>query len=319
MFGKNVACYKFALAHALLDLAPNNNSIITLEKLAEPYARYTLEHLDKCDSQAQNSPTSFPFLEACRQYNRDEITYNQLIETTVRKGFEVVLDKFHNVNRGSLPVQFYEKQKGQIILTDEIFKLTESCHYDNFRSEVESRWNLVEQSWNLGISRNLLVSYDGDNEWFYWNKPNYHRVDLTSSRNALNGYQKGKCFYCFRDISVVTSTNDLAEVDHFFPHFLANYGIASPIDGVWNLVLACKTCNRGKSNHLPQTRFLERLFNRNKFLIGSHHPLRQTITAQAGKKMDKMRCFLNQNYNEANIGPCVNSQWEPGFEYPATF
>ena len=60
--------------------------------------------------------------------------------------------------------------------------------------EVESRWNLIEKSWELNISRNLLdVRYDENTKLFF--VQNYfERVDVTSSRNALNGYQKGKCF-----------------------------------------------------------------------------------------------------------------------------
>ena len=29
-----------------------------------------------------------------------------------------------------------------------------------------------------------------------------HRKPVTGSRGALNGYQCGKCFYCFRDITL---------------------------------------------------------------------------------------------------------------------
>jgi 5-methylcytosine-specific restriction endonuclease McrA len=35
------------------------------------------------------------------------------------------------------------------------------------------------------------------------------------------------------------------EVDHFFPHVLKQHNFGSLIDGVWNLQLACKDCNRG--------------------------------------------------------------------------
>ena len=45
LFGKNVASYKFALAQSLLELAPRGKSIITLEELAEPFARNMSEHL----------------------------------------------------------------------------------------------------------------------------------------------------------------------------------------------------------------------------------------------------------------------------------
>jgi len=38
LFGKNVASYKFALAHALYDLKQPDNDLVTLEALAVPTA-----------------------------------------------------------------------------------------------------------------------------------------------------------------------------------------------------------------------------------------------------------------------------------------
>jgi hypothetical protein len=104
------------------------------------------------------------------------------------------------------------------------------------------------------------------------------RASLTGCRDALNGYQKGKCFYCFGDIKITT-----ADVDHFLPHTLKQLNLRLHLDGVWNLVLACRDCNRGidgKSSRVPEKRLLERLDVRNEFLIGSHHPLRETLLAQ---------------------------------------
>jgi len=53
LFGKNVACYKFALAKSLLELAPLGKSVITLDELAEPFARHVTEHLSLCTTQNQ--------------------------------------------------------------------------------------------------------------------------------------------------------------------------------------------------------------------------------------------------------------------------
>ena len=93
-------------------------------------------------------------------------------------------------------------QQGQgkkIILTDEFFKLLDTPFRDNFSAETEARWNLVETAWELGVSRNLLnVHYDDHSKLFFVNS-SLRRKDVTSARDALNGYQKGKCFYCFDD------------------------------------------------------------------------------------------------------------------------
>lgn len=51
LFGKNVASYKFALAHALYDLKQPDNDLITLETLAAPFARHLCAHLKQAPKQ----------------------------------------------------------------------------------------------------------------------------------------------------------------------------------------------------------------------------------------------------------------------------
>ena len=329
LFGKNVASYKFALAQSLLELAPRGKSLITLEELAEPYARHTLEHLRLCDRQSQQTNTPYPFLEACRRYDRSEMSYEELIAITAKEGFKVVLDKFHNVNQAEIPTRFFtDERRGAktIALTDELFRILESDRALNLPAEVEARWRLVETAWELNISRNLIgvhygVDYDADLELLFVQRP-MSRINITSCRSALNGYQKGKCFYCFGDISIISSSTDLTDVDHFFPRVLINCNIAHPIDGIWNLVLACVSCNRGvggKFDQLPQLRFLERLHTRNEFLIDSQHPIAQTLKQQTGNSEPKRRSFLTGNYNAAKTGRLINSNWQPAFEYPPAF
>jgi hypothetical protein len=126
------------------------------------------------------------------------------------------------------------------------------------------------------------------------------RVALTSARPALNGYQKGRCFYCFAGIDLISAVNTV-EVDHFIPWALRRY-LSHNLDGVWNLVLACVECNRGmmgKSDLIPNIDLLARLHVRNEFLIASHDPLRETLMAQTGADEAKRVTFLNKIWNEA--------------------
>lgn len=120
---------------------------------------------------------------------------------------------------------------------------------------------------------------------------------ITSARNALNGYQKGKCFYCFSDITTDSQDTSLCDVDHFFPHILKPVLPNVNLDGVWNLVLSCNRCNRGndgKFAKVPTIRYLERLYKRNEFLIASHHPLRETLIQQTGKTEEERKNFLKE-------------------------
>ena len=247
----------------------------------------------------------------------------------MKNGFNNVIDAFHIVNNGTLPVAFYTKdyspRSRKIILTDEIFKLRDTAFFDNFTGETEARWRLVETAWAQRIAANLLeIHYTEMGDLLYITTKKYRRKAVTSARAALNGYQKGKCFYCHADISIGTSAeplpdliaendndpqdiapqglllvsekapsygqpspedNSLCDVDHFFPHILKPYETRANLDGVWNLVLTCKHCNRGevgKFAQVPALKYLERLHARNEYLIGSHHPLRETLMLQTG-------------------------------------
>jgi len=89
-------------------------------------------------------------------------------------------------------------------------------------------------------------------------------------------------------------------------------GFGAEIDGVWNLVLACKECNRGeggKHAQVPSLRLLEKLNARNEFLISSHHPLRETLMLQAGKQPELRKGFLNDYYNRAKAA--LIHEWDP--------
>ena len=305
LFGLNVASYKFALAKALLELAPTDQNFVRLDELAVPFAKHLTEHVKIADKQATSS--SSRFLNSIRKFNSGEIHHDALIEQTVSLGFNNVIDAFHVVNRAPIPVRFFtdeRKQRGGIVITDELFRLKESVQFANLSPEAEGRWRLVETAWHLKLNPALLmVQYDQTSSLLFARNERRERIDVTSSRQALDGYQKGKCFYCFRDISIVAGNDALADVDHFFPHTLMTRSETNEnLNGVWNLVLACRGCNRGeegKSARVPQLKYLERLHKRNTFLINSHHPLRETLIAQTGETEALRQAFLQRQYTNA--------------------
>jgi 5-methylcytosine-specific restriction endonuclease McrA len=158
----------------------------------------------------------------------------------------------------------------------------------------------VETAWQLRITRTALA-VDVDGESLVISR-NGKRSNLTSCRDALNGYQKGKCFYCFSDISVENTSERLADVDHFHPRLLVQLDVPLKLDGVWNLVLSCRECNRGidgKSSRLPHRRFLERL---------------DTRTGEI--RQERVR-FLNLAYGTA--WEWLIHTWEPSFEHEPAF
>ena len=285
LFGRNVASYKFALAKSLVELSGNNHTSITLEELAIPFSANLCEHLKLAPRQITSH--SSRFIETCKSYNDNKISKDELITKTVQLGFNNVIDAFHIVNQGEIPIKFFHKNytdKKRIILSDNLYAMCNSNLESELNDEVESRWNLVETSWELGINRNVLLVYHDDELSRFIVINRERRKDTTSVRPALNGYQKGKCFYCFDDISIDSSSPNLCEVDHFYPFALKNK-MRVDFNGVWNLVLSCKTCNRGidgKHMRIPDEVYLKRLYKRNEFLICSHHPLKDTLMKQTG-------------------------------------
>jgi hypothetical protein len=321
LYGRNVASYKFALAKSLIELSDQGKTAIPLEELAIPFSNHLVQHVQLPPKQA-TSPSS-KFIEACKKKANGQISDQELVDQTVRLGFNIIIDAFRIVNSGEIPVRFFldarTDAKGGITVTDELFRLREALPFRNLPSEVEARWRLVDTAWQLNFPKGLVIGLDEGGSVL--TAPCLgRRIAVTRSRDALNGYQKGKCFYCFADISVEGADETLADVDHFFPRVLQRLGVNLPVDGVWNLVLACRSCNRGidgKSSRVPTKRLLERLSTRNEFLITSHHPLKDTLIAQTGASYSDPVKVLN-SIHDAAWQSRIHS-WEPRLENELAF
>lgn len=59
LFGKNVASYKFALAHALYDIRRDGSDLIRLEELAVPFSQHLCRHLEHAPKQITSPKASF--------------------------------------------------------------------------------------------------------------------------------------------------------------------------------------------------------------------------------------------------------------------
>lgn len=339
LFGKNTASYKFALAKSLIDVSLERKSdLIALDDLALPYALHLTEHLKH--SPKQSTAKTSQFIQACQDYNEGKIDEDRLVQITKKEGFKYVLDAFHVVNTKAIQERFYDvvneeffiderKFNKGIRLTDNLFKLF--YVYDNsakdLNQETESCWNLVEKVWELNINKNLItVEFDQETKQLFAHDTKHRRTNITTSRGALNGYQKSRCFYCFKEISISSADELLADVDHFFPHLLkpevANAGCCRPVnvDGVWNLVLSCSECNRGESGkfaQVPSIELLNRLHTRNEYLIGSHHPLRETLIMQTGSNERDRKYFLDKSYRFSKEH--LIHSWQPKAQGISTF
>lgn len=318
LFGRNVASYKFALAKALYDLQHEGNDLITLDQLARPYSKHICEHLSHSPKQITSS--SSKFLEACRSFNAGNLSQDELSGYTVKLGFNNVIDAFHIVNQSEISCRFFlDERKGNkgIRITDEFRQLSQDGDIASLANETEARWRLVEQGWKLGLSRSLInVEYDQDLSVLFTTDKR-RRVDVTSCRDSLNGYQKGRCFFCFDTISTVSGQENLGQVDHFFPWSIGN--LIPNINGLWNLSLSCSACNGSgeKGSKVPSVELLHRLHKRNEYLINSHLPLRETLISQTGKTQGDRAAFLQRCYKVAK--EALIHEWEPNPKESAVF
>ncbi len=92
------------------------------------------------------------------------------------------------------------------------------------------------------------------------------KIDKSSERENLSVYRRilfeefenETCFYCGRKLS---NDGQKVHVDHFVPRtFIKD-------DKMWNLVLACPTCNLQKNDKLAENIYLDKLVERNKNII----------------------------------------------------
>ena len=320
LFGRNVASYKFALGQSLLELGAQERELVTLDELAVPFSRHVCRHLRAVDRQGTSQRSKF--LDACRAHNAGELSEDDLIETTRRLGFQNVIDAFHVLDGVEIDQRFFldeRSNRGGIRLTDQMYRLLEEAERTSLTDETESRWQLVEAAWDLNLPRQLLtVSYDPDLQSL--RTVGRRRTAVAGIRGALNGYQKGVCFYCYSPISTDSSTGSQAQVDHVFAWSLGAVVGNAPVDGVWNLVLACGRCNgwHEKSDRPPHKRYVRRLHRRNEYLIASQHPLRPTLIAQTGATANARAQTLERARIEATAGG-VRTPWLAPEELPPMF
>jgi 5-methylcytosine-specific restriction endonuclease McrA len=320
LFGKVTTCYKLALAKSLLQVASEGNDFVSRRELAVPYYRSICDHLRTADVQAHGPAMNRgTYLMRCRFYNAEEITEEEIIDTTASRdgGFRYVLDRFHYLVGADELTPFFEigrsGRTGGLFLTDKMFELAEGIQVEALASETEARWNLVEEAWAHKGDLRVPLVYDSSRSLLVRERPGRRVVAILLP--ALSGYQSGCCFYCDRGIDIVDNEGERqCDVDHFLPFVLMARGFPNDLNHVWNLVLACSRCNRGeggKRASIAHRRFLQKLSQRNNRFVYSHHPLREAIREETGFRNRQREAFLNQAYENALALSGGGPVWEP--------
>lgn len=121
------------------------------------------------------------------------------------------------------------------------------------------------------------------------------RSSLVEYRSMLEFNSARQCFYCGAELSGGRTTT---EVDHFIPwSFVHN-------DNLWNFVLACRTCNNSKRDHLAAPMFLEHLVVRNESLRRiSQSPVIVEMTNYSDAKLIDLYQYAQNNGYSADWSP----------------
>ena len=267
--------YKFALARALLDYChseggkPAPELVIKYEYLAEKFLEYywklawfgIKQNVRGAESRVLKTirelfgeKTPERFDDAQQQYRTEIGKAKSSILTGVfghaRSRTSIVVHAFQNVPAGAhaIPDEVFYKPDDD----DQCLKMYHealsfmSRNYDVLRYNVLARWSLHLENLNPSMIKIMTKL----------SREKIKRSDLKKFHDMLTKYFD-TCFYCG------VRLGDGMEVDHFIPW---SYVLE---DNLWNMVLACRSCNRKKGNQLPDVRHLEKIYAQNSRLRSS--------------------------------------------------
>ena len=272
LYGLNTATYKLAVAQLITEYAKEGRDIISLDDMSYDFYSMYYSRLNENNFRPQINISGRKTVVTSEiiRLNNDMTTENKALKNIKQKAlYEMVLPKFHNIGSTKSPVVFYKFDKENLTLTKSLLDLFDTNNSDNYLSEINSRWDLLESAFESIHTKKPMESHyiDLENKLI---KRGYDRTNITSAIGALKGYQQNRCFYCGENLYLPI------HVDHVIPRSIVNH------DEIWNLVLTHAYCNQSKSDNLVGKYFIENLIDRNEGLIKSNHPLKERLIFELG-------------------------------------
>nr|WP_220770129.1 HNH endonuclease domain-containing protein [Shewanella sp. MBTL60-007] len=278
--GEFTATYKFALLHALADICIERplhsdvnanlhdalDSVITIDELVvkfiELYWQHSLPYNGVADEAfvlLQSSKKQAKLIRVLAECRLEGIrTLAELmshkkwktIHTTTKK---VLLDGpiwRLQILAAKEECFYYPHDKSQkhIVLNPGI-AFCFRRFYDLVVSLARNHWTQKVSAFPANFA---VLGGKGDLSQFLFGSD---RNSIISARPLLTEIQQGKCFYCNKPLK--NDGSNAAEVDHFIPW--ARY----PNDLGHNFVLAHRSCNNAKRDHLAAQRHKERWYEQN--------------------------------------------------------
>ncbi|WP_442600033.1 HNH endonuclease domain-containing protein [Neobacillus sp. D3-1R] len=287
---KNSTTYKFVLIKSILENLYNVNEKLELNyfqlfgSFAKIYWNLVVHHdLNQINMVDKKSEVQKILLDFQMKHNIPK---------------EFVFDKLSD--EFQLEIINKVKRKCKVNVMGAIFGDTESTIYDFDNEKEVVRLNSSYYSFMQRFQRvlNYLTNY---HLALFLEKFNEQddttniliKVENVSKRSSLDqfyqlltSYYEGRCFYCDKLIKKKSS----AHVDHFIPWSFVQ------ADQLWNLVIACSSCNLGKSDKLAHISFLDILIDRNGELLNKKElKNRSDMKIYTPNKLQQLYEYSNEN------------------------
>ena len=292
LYGSNMSTYKMGLGHLLINYASKNSEKIPLHELSEDFIDLYSDKIKNNKHQSRRKiingkEKNLTYVEQeFLKIEQEGKSKEKAIKSVLTNSLEnMVLEKFHTLFKRKIPDPFYDVTDTHLVLQKNLLNLFSDKQNQSMDTELMSRWDLLEFGFE-NVSGEESIEVDEKLEIVL--KKN-KRTQISRLRPVLNGYQDGMCFFCGSKFD----ENDAVHVDHLIPRDAVKH------DQIWNLVLADEECNLWKSNHLPQKHFVQKLIDRNEFVLQSDLPLKEQLRQVLGPTAEQRKHLVWSQYNVA--------------------
>lgn len=284
------ATYKYVLMKSIIEnlYQINDQYELTYNQLAYSFAKIywnlVVHHNLVKQSRGPKSARAVTVIQEFQQKHAipSEFSFDKIRETLQLK----LVSSMKSVMKENVFGALYGDTRGQFYAFDhklEVFRLDPLVHQFMLRYQrllvnlVNYHMAVMIEDLNENMNINFLLS----------------KVESIAKRGSLKRFEaillshfENKCFYCGKRLS---ERKGNIHVDHFIPWSFVQS------DQIWNLVLACRTCNLSKSDKVPQRPFLDIIIDRNEQFYHMPNESTQLMENYKDKKV-----ILLYDYSIAN-------------------
>ncbi len=289
-FGRNAATYKPAWGKVLADFGrTNSDKKVRLSELAEKlFDNYDQRTLANPMPQMGQIGKKTVMEHKLEEFRLGRINKERAVKEVTENVKGMVAQKFHTLNGLPIPRPFYTLSDDgtSVQFQDSLFNVFADNQNEHLYKDMDSRWDALEIGYSqMQQSFSLDINLEKEGQEYILNKE--ERKSLTHVRPILNQYQKNTCFYCGLDL------HGKIHVDHVIPYQAILH------NQIWNLVLSHEECNEDKLDFIPSVKFIDKLKQRNEFMLKSDRFLKQLLEKEIGKTIVERIKNVDKQYSYA--------------------